>query len=154
MKLSEKGRHAPAPKLRPLAQRVVHELCTWTGLEGRTHWLLGDETVVDGADFHVGQDEVGHIHLESEAHVMLPARVVTALVRASLGAPFQWSRGVVVHRIAREADVEHAVWLFQLSYDHLAGVSAAALIERVERRAAVGVAGARSPEIPAARSTG
>lgn len=113
----------------------TYEICSWDGLLGRTHWHLGDETRVDGADYHVGQDEVGHIHLYAEAHVVLPVTVVSALVRTGLGTPFQWSRNVVVYGIDHEADVEHAVWLFRLAYDHLAGEKTRALIERVGHRA-------------------
>lgn len=69
MKLEEKGRFAPPPTLDKVAQRVSDAVAAWEGVHARTHWLLGNENEVDGADFYLGDEELGHIHLDSEAHV-------------------------------------------------------------------------------------
>jgi Family of unknown function (DUF5519) len=130
MKLADKGRFAPPPKLKPAAQRVSEAVAAWEGIQARSHWLLGDERVVDGADFYFGDDEVGHIHLDSEAHVFLPRSVVDSLIKSDLGRPFEWSRSVVVFAIEQVADVKHALWLFQLSYDRRRGATSAELLSR------------------------
>ena len=131
MKLAEKGRYASPPQLKPAAQRVSEAIAKWPGVQARSHWLLGNEGEVDGADFYLGQDELGHIHLDSEAHVMHARPVVQALIKAGLGQPFHWSGDVVVFAIRTQADVEHALWLFQLSYDRRQGLDNAELLARI-----------------------
>lgn len=134
MKLSEKGRFAPPPSLPKVAQRVSETVGAWDGVHARTHWLLGDENEVDGADFYLGDEELGHIHLDGEAHVFLPRTIVASLVAAGLGRPFRWSANVVVFAIDRAKDAEHALWLFQLSYDRRRGATTGELGARVAAR--------------------
>ena len=55
MKLREKGRFS-APPVLPTHARVVSKLiASWANVHPRTHWLLGDESQVDGADFDIGE---------------------------------------------------------------------------------------------------
>jgi len=131
MKLSQKGRYAPPPVLRPAAQSVLETIATWPGVHVRAHWLLGDERTVDGADFYSGEEEIGHIHLDSQAHVMQPKKVVEALIRAQLGRRFHFSDEVIVFDIRKQSDEAHALWLFQLSYDRCRGTKAAELLSRI-----------------------
>lgn len=131
MKLAEKGRYAPPPRLRAAAQRVSEAVANWPGVHARAHWLLGDEQVVDGADFYVQEEELGHIHLESEAHVMHARPIAEALIKAGLGRRFPWSREVVVFEIGNPSSVAHALWLFELSYDRLRGLAQADLLLRI-----------------------
>jgi hypothetical protein len=136
MKLADKGRFAPPPTLKPAAQRVSEAVAAWDGIHARTHWLLGDEREVDGADFYLGENEVGHIHLDSEAHVVQPRIVADLLIKAGLARRLEWSRSVVVFAIDRPVDVEHAIWLFQLSYDRRRGATTGELVARVEAQVA------------------
>ena len=69
MKLSLKGRFSTRPTLPEHAEDVAKELASWPDMHARTHWLLGDETEVDGADFYLGEEELGHLHLGGQAHV-------------------------------------------------------------------------------------
>ncbi len=131
MKLSEKGRDAPPPQLEPAAQHVSEALAKWAGVHARSHWLLGDEREVDGADFYFGEDELGHIHLDSQAHVMHARPVAEALIKAGLGRRFEWGRDVVVFEIRKQTDVAHALWLFELSYDRRRGSENAELLARI-----------------------
>ncbi len=79
MKLAEKGRFAPPPKLKgAFAQYVSETVAGWGGVHARTHWQFGDTRIVDGADFYVDEQELGHLHLNSEAHVFLPPTVVAS----------------------------------------------------------------------------
>jgi hypothetical protein len=131
MKLSEKGRYAPPPQLKAAAQRVSETLAKWPGVQARTHWLLGDEREVDGADFYLGEEELGHIHLDSEAHVMHARPIAQTLIKAGLARRFPWSAEAVVFEIRTQADVALALWLFQLSYDRHRGLESAELLARI-----------------------
>ena len=60
-----------------------------------THWQLGSSEKVEGAEFHVGNQELGHIHLHGEMHLLLttvehsPHRSQTgreASMRSGMGA--------------------------------------------------------------------
>jgi hypothetical protein len=130
MKLAEKGRYAPPPPLPVHAEAAARALASWPGVHARTHWLLGDEQEVDGADFYVGERELGHIHLDGEAHIAVPPAVRNALIAGRLAAPFQWSQAFVVYRIAAAEDLPAAEFLFRLAYDRLHGVSSAELVAR------------------------
>ena len=135
MKLNEKGRFAPPPSLPEHAQAVSKSVAGWPEVHARTHWLLGDETKVDGADFYVGQEELGHIHLEGEAHVAVPRKLRDALIKARRAKAFRWSEAFVVFPIRNVSDVSKAEALFRLSYDHLRGVSEEALLLRANAEA-------------------
>ena len=131
MKIYDKGRFSPPPVLPQHAQLVSEAIAAWDEVHARSHWLLGDETQVDGADFYVGDEELGHVHLGGEAHVATGIAVREALVAARLAKPFQWSSKFVVHGVAEAADVDRALWLFRLAYDRARGVDDATLVARV-----------------------
>ncbi len=131
MKLAEKGHFAPPPPLPAHAQRVSEALASWPNVHARTHWLLGNETEIDGADFYLGDDEIGHLHLNGDAHVAVSKRVREALVTAGLAKPFQWSRAFVVFPVRRASDVGHAKFLFHLAYDRVSGVEESELLDRI-----------------------
>ena len=141
MKLAEKGRYAPPPELAPAAQRVARAVAKWPGVQARSHWLLGDERAVDGADFYLGEDELGHIHLDSAAHVMHTRAIADTLIKAGLGRRFEWSREVVVFEIRNQSDVAHALWLFELSYARRQGLEKADILARIEAYVAGGERG-------------
>jgi hypothetical protein len=46
MKLSQKGTFAPPPRLPKHAQAVLAALSEWPDVRPRTHWRLGDESIV------------------------------------------------------------------------------------------------------------
>ena len=131
MKLSEKGHYAPPPQLEPAAQRVSETLASWPGVHARTHWYLGDEQVVDGADFYLGEEELGHLHLESTAHVMHARAVADTLIKVGLARKFPWNREVVAFHVRTQRDVAHALWLFELSYARRQGVAQAEILARI-----------------------
>jgi hypothetical protein len=136
MKLAAKGRFMPPPRLPAHAEEVSVTLATWKGVTARTHWRLGDESVVDGADFYVGESEVGHLHLDGTAHVVAERPIRDALVAAGLAAPFRWSDAFVVVSAKRADQIAHALWVFALRYDALSGVPTEALLARIAERAA------------------
>ena len=136
MKLADKGRYAPPPALPKHAQTVADAIAAWPEVHARTHWLLGDETEIDGADFYLGENELGHLHLDGEAHVAVSKRMRDALIGAGLAEPFEWSRAFVVKAIHRASDVQLAEALFRLSYDRRRGIPESELLARVASLAA------------------
>ncbi len=119
MKLAEKGRFAPPPPLPKHAQTVAQHIAAWPAVHARTHWLLGDEQEVDGADFYVADEELGHIHLDGEAHIAVPKSLRDALIAEGRARPFRWSKSFVVFAIEKAADVAEAEALFALAYERL-----------------------------------
>lgn len=136
MKLASKGRFEPPPRLPEHAQTVSTTLATWRGVVARTHWQLGDESVVDGADFYVGDEEVGHLHLDGSAHVVAARPIKDALLEARLAERFPWSDAFVVVRAKRADQVAHALWVFELRYDAVGGAPKDALLARIAARRA------------------
>jgi hypothetical protein len=136
MNLNAKGRFAPPPPLPTHAQRVSTEVGSWEGVLARTHWRLGDETVVDGADFYLGDEEIGHLHLDGTAHIVAEPSVRDALIDAKLAQPFRWSDAFVVVPVTGASDSEHARWVFALRYDALRGAEKGALLARIAVRRA------------------
>lgn len=130
MKLAEKGRFAAPPVLPKHAESVSRAIAGWRDVHARTHWLLGDESVVDGADFYVGDHELGHIHLEGEAHIAVPKRIRDALIASGRAKPFRYSPNFVVVTIHSGADATKAAELFKLAYDGLHGVAEEMLVAR------------------------
>ncbi len=133
MKLAEKGRFAVPPPLPPHAQAVSEAIAAWPGVHARTHWLLGDEREVDGADFYLGEEELGHIHLDGEAHIAVSRALRAALIDAGLAHDFRWSSQFVVFRIQHAKDRARAEALFQLSYQRRQGASDAQLLRAIAK---------------------
>ncbi len=132
MTLAEKGHYAPPPKLPRFAQQVSERVGQWPRVQARTHWFLGDESVVDGADFYLGDEELGHLHLDAEAHIAQVATVRDALVKAKLAHPFRYSRDFVTAPVERASDVDHVAWLFELRRRQLEGVPVDALVKEIQ----------------------
>lgn len=145
MKLSDKGRFQARPRLPQHAEGLATELSTWPGVQPRAHWLLGDATVVDGADFYVGEEELGHLHLDGAAHIPQAKVVADNLVTLKLARPFRWLASWVEVDVVDAASRENALCLFRLNYDRLRGVHSKLLVERVQQ-----ASGALQP--PARRS--
>ena len=134
MKLEEKGRFMPPPQLPVFAQRVSEALAAQPEVHARTHWLLGDENVVDGADFYLGSDELGHLHLDGEAHVAQPQALRAALILQGFAQPFRWSTKFVTAAVEGEADVGHVMWLFSLQKKFLEGTPVPELLREIRSR--------------------
>ncbi len=131
MKLSQKGRFAEPPPLPQHAQSVSEALALWPDVHVRTHWLLGDEREVDGADFYVAEDEIGHIHLGGEAHVAVGKKLGAALIAAGRAKPFRFSDEFVVHPIRTSSDAKAALDLFRLAYERRRGTLEGELVAQV-----------------------
>ena len=114
MKLADKGPIEPPPVLKGAAQLVSQDIQSWPGIVAATHWFLYDRTQVDGADFYVGERELGHIHLDGEIHLGATRTLAAMLIEHGLADPFEWSDAWVQYPIRKKADVDHALWLFRL----------------------------------------
>lgn len=132
IKRSDKGPIAPPPRLRGAAQRVADAVQRLPGVVAQAHWEIGSYTVVNGTDFYVGEEELGHIHLDAEAHIPLGAHLADVVIKASLASRFAWSRDfVAVHA----GDDGVALLLFSLRRDQIDGVDSATLCARIEDQA-------------------
>ncbi|MBD2767178.1 DUF5519 family protein [Hymenobacter sp. BT664] len=134
MKLEEKGPIQPPPVLAGPGQKTAAAVQAWPAVIAATHWDLFDRTRADGADFYVGEEELGHIHLNGEVHLATTPALGRPLLTQGLARPFPYGGGPgdwVTFLIRTDADADHARWLFQLNYDRLRGVPLATLTERV-----------------------
>jgi len=130
--LSAKGKFAPPPVLDPLAQRVSAAIQTWPDIISATHWHLNRANEVDGADFYVGEAELGHIHLNGEVHLATSLELRKLLLAKKLAQPFPYYASWVQSKIGTAAEAEHALWLFKLNYDRIKGETEIRLSERIE----------------------
>ena len=69
MKLEQKGVIQSLPILPGPAEATSRSVQSWSGVIAATHWHLYRREQVDGADFYVGAEELGHLHLDGEAHL-------------------------------------------------------------------------------------
>lgn len=113
--LSQKGPAAPRPQLRGAAEQLAREIESWPGVTARAHWEIGDDTTMTGADFYVGEAELGHIHFGGEVHIPIGASKAKKLIAEGKANPFPWSSAWVTWRLDRSADVVVARELFELS---------------------------------------
>ena len=113
-----KGPLAPPPRLHGRPQVVAEMVAAWPQVEATTHWHFADQSRVDGVDFYVGAEELGHIHLDGSIHLATAPDLGAALVAEGLGRPFRWARGWTTASIDR-LGVEAAVALFRRNYDRL-----------------------------------
>lgn len=119
--LAAKGRFAPPPTLAEPLQRMSVAIQSWPGVIGATHWHLCRLDEVDGVDFYVGTNELGHIHLDGDVHLASSADLREALVSEGLARPFPYYPSWVDTTIHTEQQAKHAEWLFRLNYDRLQG---------------------------------
>jgi Family of unknown function (DUF5519) len=137
MKLEDKGPIQPPPALAGPGQQTAAAVQSWPAVIAATHWDLFNRTRVDGADFYVGEAELGHIHLNGEVHLAATHALGVPLLEQGLVSPLPYGqqRGDWVSFLIRtDADAAHATWLFQLNYDRLRGVPLAELTARLQRQ--------------------
>jgi hypothetical protein len=113
-----KGPLAPAPALHGPLRAVADAIAAWPEVAASTHWHLRDRDRVDGIDFYVGPDELGHVHLDGSIHLATTPELGAKLVAKGLGRPFPWARGWTMASVS-SLGVESAVALFRRNYDRL-----------------------------------
>ena len=113
-----KGPLAAPPTLAGPVRDVADAVAAWPEVEATTHWHLHHRDRVDGIDFYVGPDELGHIHLDGSIHLATTPALGATLVGEGLGRPFPWAKGWTMANVER-LGVEAAVGLFRRNYDRL-----------------------------------
>lgn len=134
MTLEEKGTFAPPPILTTYPQMVSSAIQDWKNVISATHWDLYDNSKVDGADFYLGKNELGHIHLDGSVHLATIKELRILLVEKKLAKKFPFGgeyEGWVLFKITNQNDAKHAIWLFQLNYERLIGNSTETLVSKI-----------------------
>ena len=152
MKLSDKGPTAPPPVLSKHLQFVSDRIQSRPGVLAATHWDLYSPSQVDGADFYLGDDELGHIHLNGEVHIPLSARDHASAIASGLARRFRYGdfgsgsyRFWVEADVRSKADAEIAVTLFELSYRRSSGSFSASLQQSAVKPRPSGTRSQRPP---------
>ena len=136
MRLESKGEIRPPPTLKGPAQTVSREIQSWPGIVAATHWYLHDRTQVDGADFYVGEKELGHIHLDGELHLGLTVELRRQLIEAGVVEALPWAEDWIQAPISSPEEARTAQWLFRLGYDRLMGTPTSELRKRIREAVA------------------
>ena len=131
MTLEEKGPIVPPPELSKFPQQVSKEIQSWKDIISATHWDLYNRTKPDGADFYIGEEELGHIHLDGEVHLATGKELATAIIKNNLGNKFLYGNDWVTAPIESAKDVAHAIWLFKLNYKRIKDESIEHLISEI-----------------------
>ena len=113
-----KGPLAAAPKLRGDLQTVSDAVASWADVEATTHWHFADQTRVDGVDFYVGDEELGHLHLDGSIHLATTPDLSKALIAEGLGTPFRYARGWTQGSVGH-LGADGAAAFFRRNYDRI-----------------------------------
>jgi len=92
-------------------KKLEDELSTWPGISVHPHRFGGRE-------FRLGRAEVGHVHTGGIVDIPFTRAVHDVLLTGVLAQEHRWvpDSGWVTFRMRTEQDLEHALWLFRLSY--------------------------------------
>lgn len=131
MTLEEKGNIIPPPVLSKYSELVSQEIQKWEGIISATHWEIWDRHQPNGADFYVGELELGHIHLDGSLHIASTKELSQALIKAGLARRFPYGEHWIQFKIFDRESVNHAIWLFKLHYNILRGADIAKLVKAV-----------------------
>ena len=121
MERADKGAVASAPKLDGPLQAVAQAVIAWPGISATSHWHFYDRSRVDGIDFYLGEEELGHIHLDGSLHLATSPTLGKALIAERQALPFPYQRGWVCNDV-RAIGVQAAIALFRRNYERLQGV--------------------------------
>ena len=134
MKLKDKGPIKPPPQLTKFPQFVSKEIQSWDGIIAATHWDLYERTKPDGADFYVGETELGHIHLDGEVHLATGLTLAKELIKNKLASKFQYGADWVTCPINSAEEASHAIRLFTLNYRRIKGEPMEELMKEIKSR--------------------
>ena len=90
MKLSDKDPIRPPPKMADLLGQVADEIPTWLHVTAATNWDFNQRDVTDGANFYLGEEEIGHFHFYGEAHVASDKKVNATFIQLGKVPPFRY----------------------------------------------------------------
>ena len=135
MTLEEKGPIVPPPVLNKFPQMVSNEIQRWKEITAATHWEINDNTAPNGADFYVGQEELGHIHLDGEIHLPMEKELTKSLLKHKLAMRFMYADNWISRPVKSSDDAAHATWLFKLNYNRITGIPIEKLLAEVDNYA-------------------
>ena len=94
-------------------ERIVAAVTSWAGVDAQPHRFGGTE-------FRVGRRELGHLHGDQLADLPFTRKIRNELIEAARAETHHVlpDTGWVSFWIRSEADVEAAIALFRLSYEH------------------------------------
>ena len=118
MPRSAKGPLAPPPKLPGELQAVIDTVAAWPEVQATVHWHFSDQSRIDGVDFYVGEEELGHLHLDGSIHLATTAALQADMVADGVGLPFPYARGWTQSSV-RRLGVAGAAALFLRNYHRL-----------------------------------
>ena len=116
---ADKGPDGPAPVLAPAPESVAAAVRSWPGVEASVHWHLYAPDRVDGTDFYVDGQELGHIHLDGAIHLATSPALGATILAEGLAVPFPYAAGWVQMRIIGDSSAATAIALFRRNYDRL-----------------------------------
>lgn len=119
LKRSDKGPLAPAPVLAGSLGEVAQVISAWPDVLATSHWDLNDQTCLDGIDFYVADQELGHIHLDGSLHLATSPELGAAMIAQGLARRFPYASGWVCEKIDTIGS-DAAVDLFPRNYERLA----------------------------------
>jgi Family of unknown function (DUF5519) len=95
------------------AEQITATVTSWPEVESRPHRF-------GGIEFRLGRRELGHLHGSRVADLPFPHPIHDELIATGRAEPHHIlpDSGWVTFRIQRAVDVEHAIELFRLSYEH------------------------------------
>ena len=93
-------------------------MAAWPEVQVSMHWHFSDQNRVDGVDFYVGDEELGHLHLDGSIHLATTAALQAELIGEGVGVPFPYARGWT-HGSVRRLGVAAAAALFLRNYHRL-----------------------------------
>jgi hypothetical protein len=115
---ADKGPMAPPPALEGSLQFIVDTVASWPGVQATVHWYLLDQSRVDGVDFYVAEEELGHLHLDGSIHLATRADLAKTLIAEGVARPFRYQQGWVEEDAGRIGS-DAAVALFRRNYEYL-----------------------------------
>lgn len=100
-----------------LGQLVADIVKKWDGVDVRPYRC-------GGVEFRFDHREIGHVHVNGVADLLMPVRLRRDLVAAGRAEPHrtQPHSGWISFRMRNEHDLPAAVELFRLNYERLRGV--------------------------------
>lgn len=113
-----KGPVIAPPLLDGDLQTIVDAVAGWPGVNTTVHWHLFDRSRVDGVDFYLGEDELGHLHLDGSIHLATTAGLAKTLIAEGVARPFIYLQGWV-EEDARRIGTQASIALFRRNYGRL-----------------------------------
>lgn len=101
MARASKGPVIPPPALKGILATVAEAVSSWPGVITTGHWSLFKPRRVDGIDFYVGEEELGHIHLDGDIHLATSPRLGSFLSDEGLARPFQYIEGWIHEEVQK-----------------------------------------------------